>query len=241
MTRPDPFTTARAVLREKFPTARLAFVAGSFNRGEATDSSDIDLVVVFDRLEHAWRESFTFGGWPVEAFVHDPETLAAFLRGDAGRGQAILMTMILEGPAIPQDCALAGELKTLAAAMLTQGPPPWDTETLEQKRYAVTDIVDDLRDPRTPLEAAALLGALHEELGEFYFRSRRLWSSSRKHIPRRLDKADPDLARRWSKAFLAAWAGERGDVIQLAAEILQPFGGCCSMDTAATHRRTRGS
>ena len=44
-------------------------------RGQATETSDLDLVVVYERLEAAYRESFVHGGWPIEVFVHDPETL----------------------------------------------------------------------------------------------------------------------------------------------------------------------
>jgi len=54
-------------------------LAGSIVRGEGTPHSDLDLVVIFDRLPNAYRESFYFGDLPVEAFVHDPETLNYFL------------------------------------------------------------------------------------------------------------------------------------------------------------------
>jgi predicted nucleotidyltransferase len=76
--RPSPYEIAKELLETRFKGAEVVFAAGSIRRNEATASSDIDLVVVYPKLEQAYRESFTFKGWPVEAFVHDPETLNYF-------------------------------------------------------------------------------------------------------------------------------------------------------------------
>ncbi len=51
-------------------------LAGSVARGAATPASDIDLVLVFERVGNAWRETVTINGIAVEIFAHDPETLA---------------------------------------------------------------------------------------------------------------------------------------------------------------------
>jgi hypothetical protein len=220
-----PIEVAAEILATKYPHALLGFVAGSFNRGEETAYSDIDLVVIFDRLEHGWRESFTFGGWPVEAFVHDPETISAFLEDDAIEGEPCLATMIVEGPIIPQDHPLVASLKTQARQFLDNGPPVWDSQKLDSKRYAITDVLDDLRDVRNKIEAAALIGALHEQLAEFYFRANGLWSASYKQIPRKLEKADPKLAQKWNEAFLGAWAGDTNHLIRFAEDLMAQNGG----------------
>lgn len=59
----------------KYSEAKVIFLAGSIVRGEGTPDSDLDLVVVYEHLPNAYRESFYYGGFPVEAFVHDPQTL----------------------------------------------------------------------------------------------------------------------------------------------------------------------
>ena len=221
-----PADVALDIVRQKYPGALVAFAAGSFNRGEATRSSDIDIVVIFGKLEHAWRESFLFEGWPVEAFVHDPETLRYFFHEiDAKRGVPCLPAMVLEGPAIPASHPMADELKAMAQQLLNGRPAEWDASALDAKRYGITDLMDDLRHPRTPLEAAATIGLLHAQLGDFYFRAQRLWSASGKHIPRRLARTDPALATRWEEAFLNAWGGQHHKLFLLAEEILRPYGG----------------
>ncbi len=96
---------------------------------------------------------------------------------------------------------------------------------ISRKRYAISDLIDDLRDPRNAIEAAAIIGRLHEQLGDFYFRSLGMWSASGKHIPRRRKKLDAALSTRWEEAFLDAWSGQRSKLIQLTEEILHPHGG----------------
>ena len=66
---------ANAIRAARYPDAAVVFAAGSIVRGEATPYSDLDLVVVYPRLACAARESFRHDGYPVEAFLHDPETL----------------------------------------------------------------------------------------------------------------------------------------------------------------------
>jgi hypothetical protein len=224
--RRPPVDVARDILKERYPNAMLAFVGGSFNRSESTLSSDIDLVVIFEKLDHAWRESFIFQDWPVEAYVHDPETLRYFFyEFDANIGIPSLPAMVIEGPAVPAAHPMVNELKAMAQKVLDGKTPPWDAQTLDTKRYRITDLVDDLRDPRNPIEAAATIGLLHEELGNFYFRAQGLWSASKKHIPRQLAKIEPALSVRWEEAFLDAWRGQRNKLIHLTEDILRPYGG----------------
>lgn len=119
---------------------------------------------------------------------------------------------------------MASELRTLARNVLSSPTTKWDTHTLNVKRHGITDLVDDLRDPRTSLEAATTIGTLHEQLGDFYFRAQGSWPASKKHLPRRLARIDPALAARWEEAFPAAWRGERNKLLLLTEEILSPYG-----------------
>ena len=107
------------ILTSKYPNARLIFLAGSIVRGEGTSFSDLDLVVIFDKLPAAYRESFYFQDFPVEAFVHDPETLNYFLHDvDRPSGIPSLAQMILEGVEVPKPSELSGSLKELATSVL---------------------------------------------------------------------------------------------------------------------------
>ncbi len=75
---------AGLVRDRRYADAAAVFAAGSIVRGEGTAFSDLDLVVVYPRLPCAYRKSFRCEGYPVEAFVHDPETLpTSFWRSTA--------------------------------------------------------------------------------------------------------------------------------------------------------------
>ncbi len=222
----NPVEVAKEILKNRYPGAVVGFVAGSFNRGEETAFSDIDLVVVFEKVEFAWRESFIFADWPVEVFAHDPETLNYFFcEVDGKDGVPSLPFMVLEGTPIPDNHELVFRLKSLADQVLDEKPSEWSEETIYHQRYGLTDLIDDLRDPRNSLEAHIIIGSLHETLGNFYFRSQRIWSASRKHIPRRIFKIDPALGSEWVKVFEAAYSGEYQALISLTEKILKPYGG----------------
>ena len=77
----DVLDAAHAIWSQRYSGADVVLAAGSIVRGEATAYSDLDLVVVYSKLPCAYRESFSFHGLPVEAFVHDPETLESNVPG----------------------------------------------------------------------------------------------------------------------------------------------------------------
>lgn len=196
MTPEEATALAIEIVAERFPAAEAAFVAGSIIRGEGTTLSDLDLVVLHSRLENAWRESFVFNATPVEAFVHDPETLAWFVRSDLKTARPALIGMLAEGRVVGPRPSLAHDLKRQAQAILAKGPPPITREQLDQLRYNITDKIDDLRGERSAEEIIAIGAALYAPLAEILLRTRGGWIGAAKWIPRLLRKADPMLANR---------------------------------------------
>ncbi len=224
--RKSPIETAKKLLSKKFPNYSVAFVAGSFNRGEETATSDIDLVVVLPNVEQAWRESIVFEGWPVELLIHDEETLKYFfIEVDAKDGIPSLPNMVAEGPVIPSENALSAKLKNLANDVLKAGPPPLNDDEEKNLRYMISDLLDDLRSPRTVFEGLATVAKLHGTLAFFLFRSHGTWAAGTKHIPRSIQKVFPDLFPRWVKSFQEAFSGDFQASIDLTEEILNQNGG----------------
>lgn len=226
-TRIDALEAARRLQQTRYAGARVLFLAGSVMRGEATPASDLDIVVVFDHLPNAYREAFFEGGWPVEAFVHDAETLDYFFSEvDAPTGQASLAAMVLEGVEIPEATEFSQALKRLAASRIEAGAPPLDDEALRKMRCFITDVVDDIRYPRSKEELTASGARLYQALADFYLRSQRLWSATGKTIPRRLRQVDAEFQTRFCAAFETLFVEARPEaVITLAEEILLPFDG----------------
>lgn len=223
----DLIAAAKAIHKERYADAEVIFLAGSLVRGEGTSTSDLDLVVVFGSLPNAYRESFRFGDWPVEAFVHDPETLAYFLhKVDKPSGVPSLPTMVCEGIEIPQSSEFSRALKVAAASVIAEGPPSWARTDIDSSRYAITGLVDDLREPRSRAEQVATATALYAALSNHFLRRRGVWSAKDKTIPRQLRKIDASFSEKFDAAFNALF--ERGDseqVIALVGQVLGPEGG----------------
>lgn len=224
--RPDALTVARRIQGARHPDAAVVLLAGSVVRGEATATSDLDVVVIYERVDHAWRESFVCDGWPVEAFVHDPETLRHFFVEVDGRaGTPSLASMVLDGVEASPPHPLTATVKALARAVLDGGPPAWSEAETRMRRYVVTDLVDDLRAPRSHAERVAAGARLYELLADTILRSRGRWSARGKSIPRVLARLDAALAERFVAGFDALFAGDQTAVLALAEEVLAPLGG----------------
>ena len=211
----------------KYPDAGVIFLAGSIVRGESTPFSDLDLVVIFDRLPAAYRESFNFQGFPIEAFVHDPETVNYFLHEiDRPSGIPSLAQMILEGVEIPKPNDLSRSLKELATSVIQLGPPGLSEAEVRKLRYDITNMVDDIRQPRSRGELVASGAELYEMLANYYLRTNALWSAKGKSIPRVLSQANADLCLRYAASFDELFAhGRPESAVALVEEILRPRGG----------------
>jgi len=106
------------------------------------------------------------------------------------------------------------------------GPTPLSTQDLEKWRYGITDLIDDIRDPRSRDEMMATASQLFDALANFHLRSRGLWAGKGKSIPRALNRANPELCVRYCHAFDDLFTnGNYRAVIALADEILEANGG----------------
>ncbi|KOF13994.1 nucleotidyltransferase [Ensifer adhaerens] len=217
--------TAETIVSERYPDALFAIAAGSILRGEGTPSSDIDLVVLHESLSNAWRESFAAGGFPVEAFVHDFETLNWFVDQDIASGYPVLLDMVAGGTVVGRDVDRGVALQVEAKAMLTRGPGDLGAGRRDVLRYQITDLLDDLRDVRPNAEMRAIAAALHQPLCDLALLGRGHWSGKGKWLPRLLQRIDPALAQRFDDAFRLAGEGQPDALVALARGELERQGG----------------
>lgn len=226
MNRPDPKETIENLRRLRFPEAAAVFLAGSVMRGQGTEHSDLDVVVVHRSLPCAQRESLIHWDWPVELFVHDPETLAYFFESDRQRGVPSLPSMVAEGLELPEPTDLSRHWKERARQLLQQGPPPWQRQQLEAARYAITDVCDDLRSPRGPEQCMASACCLYEMLANFALRAHGRWSATGKSLPDQLERLEPGLAAHYTAAFEQIVRHQNTTaLLDLTDRLLEPFGG----------------
>ncbi len=224
--RPEPIQAAAEILAQRYPDADSLVLAGSIVRGEATSTSDLDLVVLFPALERGFRESFEYQGWPVEVFAHDVETIEYyFIEKDRASGIGSMLWMVNDGIAVPGETELNRRIKVRAAALLAAGPPALTVEEIDYGRYTISGLLDDLSAPRNDTEYRAIVAALFHMLANHYLRARGRWGATAKTIPRRLAAADATLAAKFDAAFAAAFTAEPGRLFAIADEILERDGG----------------
>lgn len=97
---------------------------------------------------------------------------------------------------------------------------------IDSSRYLISDLVEDLREPRTQSEMHAIASQLYNAISNHYFRSQGLWSAKGKTIPRRLRKIDDAFASRFEEAFDAVFVhGQPDKLIELATLTMSASGG----------------
>ena len=220
---------AARLVHERYPSAVAAIIGGSFASGRQTASSDIDLLLLFDHVECAWRDTLVAEGRTVELFGHDLATFTYFCGEiDAPGGKVPLARMVVEGENILAPGDACARLHGLAHAIDAAGPPVLDVEGLQRRRYAITTALEDLVDSTQQGEALAVACQLYEWLADLHLRAAGQWSGSGKHLFRRLQAFDAATAARLDGALrLVASDLPAGQLAfqQVSAAVLAPVGG----------------
>jgi predicted nucleotidyltransferase len=159
----DAVATGRALVAERFPDARAAWLAGSVVSGDATPTSDLDITVLLPGPPAPFRESLEYDGWPVELFVHTRQTVARWIAKDIERRRPTLARLISTGVVLLDDDGVGAALAEGCASLLAAGPGPVSDADRDSMRYALTDILDDLADCTEPVLSAAVAFAAWEQ------------------------------------------------------------------------------
>lgn len=225
--RPPFLDVAKRALVKHYPGAIGAFVAGSITRGEGTPTSDIDIAVLFDdTFEDVHRNSVVEEGWPIEFFVHNPQSLNYYFDKDRQRGMCIMPQMVATGIIILEDHPALDIQRKKARKVIEAGPPALDSDDLNLRRYWLSDLIDDLKGADDTAKRNAILALLHDRLGDFHLRAAGQWSGFGKALLRCLKNEDPIYTDRFERVFADAFEGkDTKGVLDLAEETLRPHGG----------------
>ncbi|MGM0903690.1 MAG: nucleotidyltransferase domain-containing protein [Bacillota bacterium] len=225
MKRNEPFEVARKIVEKHFPTCQGALLAGSVVRNEATETSDLDIVIFDSQLEASYRESLKEFGWPIEIFVHNLISYKSFFKSDCERARPSLPQMVSEG-IILKDNAFIEDIKKEAKELLDKGPEEWSEEIIKVKRYFITDTLDDFIGCSERAEELFIANALADLLSEFILRTNRKWIGTSKWNVRLLKQYDEKLTGEFVEAFdLFYREGDKVPIIQFVDYTLKPYGG----------------
>jgi predicted nucleotidyltransferase len=224
----DAVATGRALVAERFPDARAAWLAGSVVSGDATPTSDLDITVLLPGPPAPFRESLEYDGWPVELFVHTRQTVARWIAKDIERRRPTLARLISTGVVLLDDDGVGAALAEGCTSLLAAGPGPVSDADRDSMRYALTDILDDLADCTEPVLSAAVAFAAWEQAVRLLLAIDGRWWGTGKWLVRELRRTErrtpfgctrgwappwsstPCCSRSWPRRFSTPPAGRCG-------------------------------
>ncbi|MFF2878895.1 nucleotidyltransferase domain-containing protein [Gottfriedia sp. NPDC057991] len=221
----NPIEAAQHFIEKYFPNCQGALLAGSVVRGEATETSDLDIVIFDKSLSSSYRESLNEFSWDIEVFVHNLSSYKQFFKSDYERARPSLPRMVSEG-VILKDEGIIEDIKKEANDLLEKGPEKWSEDTNKIKRYFITDALNDFKGSSKRAEEIFIANTLAELVSEFVLRTNCKWIGSSKWVVRSLRNYNEEFANCFVEAFdLFYTTGEKKQVIKLVNEVLQPYGG----------------
>ena len=118
------------------------------------------------------------------------------------------------------------EIKKEAKELLNQGPKEWSKDTIDMKRYFITDALDDLIGCQNRGEGIFVASKLGELVSEFILRSNRKWIGSSKWVVRSLVQHDKELANEFVEAFDTFYkTSDIHKIVSFIDKVLKPYGG----------------
>jgi hypothetical protein len=223
----NPKAILEQLYKDRYGEAKAIFWTGSVSQSTHTDRSDLDIVVVFERLPNAYREAFAYQGWKIDAFIHDIATLRYFFEEiDKASGIPALPKMVLDSIEITQASDFSTEIKNLACTLLESGPPAWSQADIDKERFFITDKLDDILSPQNRAEQIASTAWLYQALAQFYLRAAGKWSASGKSLWRYLKNENDSFASDYHDAFEELFKYSHTEKLEvLVNNILKPYGG----------------
>ncbi|GGA48463.1 nucleotidyltransferase domain-containing protein [Psychrobacillus lasiicapitis] len=222
----EPVEAAKQFISLYFPDCQGAILAGSVVQGKATETSDLDIVVFSKNIYSSYRESLIVGSWPIEVFVHNLISYKSYFESDRQRARPSLPRMIAEGVILKNEEGILGAIQEEAKQLLASGPELWSDETINIKRYFITDALDDFIGSHNRAEELFVANTLAELTSEFILRTNLRWIGASKWIVRSLKEYDEAFTEQFVEAFdLYYKTGLKNEVIEIVDKVLHPYGG----------------
>ncbi|WP_327344092.1 nucleotidyltransferase domain-containing protein [Streptomyces europaeiscabiei] len=221
----DAIDAARAVVEEHHPDARAAFLGGSVVTARRTAMSDLDIVVVLRGAPAPYRASLRHDGWPVELFVHTEATWYAYVEREVRKRRSPLLWMCAAGLLLFDTDGVGARIAADARKLTAAGPPGVSAEEIDDRRYAITDLLDDLSGSTDQGEQLFIATELARRTGELALAIGGSWNASGKWLARSLDTTAPGLGLRLHHAVHEVLGGQIEPLICVVDEVLGQAGG----------------
>ncbi|WP_329110567.1 nucleotidyltransferase domain-containing protein [[Kitasatospora] papulosa] len=221
----DAIAAARAVVEEDHPDAQAAFLGGSVVTARRTPMSDLDIVVILHGSPAPYRASFRSGEWLVEMFVHTEATWHSYVDREVRKRRSPLLWMCSDGLLLFDTDGVGARIATKARALTSVGPPKMSADEIDDCRYAITDLLDDLAGSPDQSERLFIATELVRRAGELALNVSGSWCGGGKWLARRLETAAPGLSERLHDGLRDVLAGRIETLVAAVDEVLDQAGG----------------
>ncbi|WP_328333370.1 nucleotidyltransferase domain-containing protein [Streptomyces sp. NBC_00455] len=169
--------------------------------------SDLDIVVLLYGAPAPYRASSHHGGWPVELFVHTEATWSAYVEREVRKRRSPLLWMCADGLLLFDTDGVGTRIAAEARNLTTAGPPSAPGEELDERRYAITDLLDDLAGSADQTERLFMVNELSRRAGELALAIAGSWGGGGKWLARRLEPWNQGSTCTYIEAFVRRWRG----------------------------------
>jgi Nucleotidyltransferase domain len=217
---------ARAFVATHFPDCLAAVLFGSVARGEATATSDLDIIIVTREDISPYRKSYRECGWFIEAFVGSRKYNEEKIKHFHGIRNPSFLTSYAEGVRLKDHHNFAQDLREKAIAILEQGPDELTRQEIDRYRYVITEWLDNFVDSKSYEESLFIAYDLAALTGEFLLAYNRKWVGERKWLYRALQKLDQELANHLVEELKRFYqTGSKDSLIEIVVRVLDLGGG----------------
>ncbi len=193
--------------------------------GRRTPTSDLDIVVLLHGAPAPYRASLRHDDWPVELFVHTEASWHAYVEREVRKRRSPLLWMCADGLMLFDADGVGARIAAEAGKLVTAGPPTASAEEIDDYRYSITDLFDDLVGSTDQGEQLFIAAELTRRTGELALAIDGAWSGGGKWLARRLDDTAPGLSTRLHHAVREVLEGQVEPLVSAVDGVLGRAGG----------------
>jgi hypothetical protein len=182
-------------------------------------------VILLHSAPAPYRLSVHERGWPVELLVHTEESWHTFVEREVRNRRSPLMWMCANGFLLFDRDGIGTRISAHAKSLAAAGPPPVPVEEIDDRRYALTDLLDDLAGCTDQGERLFICTELARRTAELVLALNAAWNGGGKWLARRLDVTAPGLSTRLHDDVQQALAGHTSPLVATVDEVLGQAGG----------------
>ncbi|MCK4980535.1 MAG: nucleotidyltransferase domain-containing protein [Candidatus Delongbacteria bacterium] len=217
---------AKRFINEEFSDCQVALLAGSVVRGEATETSDLDIVIITEDERTPFRQSFFKHDWMIETFVFSMESYKTFFEDDFKKRIPSIIQMCQEGVIIKDTNDLSEIIKKDADEWMNKGVTPYSDKEIEAKRYMLTSIIDDLIGCNDFEQQIFIVNQMIEYTCNIILVTNGHWEAKGKWAQKLMKEFDPQIYKEMITALNTFYKSEAKEpLIQFVEKELDKVGG----------------